>query len=50
MVSIAPEEKIEMVEKVLQVLDSDEVSDERIEAFNEAVVLYRDWLDLKKQL
>lgn len=35
--------KMQMLERVLDVLDIEEVSDERVEAFKEAKELYEEW-------
>jgi len=50
MAAITPMEKIEKIEGVLRILEPDEVSDDRIEAFNKAISLYWDWLETKREL
>jgi len=37
------ERKLIVLEQVLRILDPDEVSEERIEAFNRAARLYEEW-------
>ena len=41
--------KMQMLERVLDVLDVEEVSDERIEAFREAAKLYGEWETAQKE-
>jgi len=41
--------KLGMIETVLSVLDEDIVTPERLDAFADAVELYREWLRLKEQ-
>ena len=45
-----PEERVYKIEAVLRILDPDEVSDERIEAFTEAARQNREWLDAVKHM
>jgi len=50
MAEIRPEERLNVIEAVLRILDPDEVSDERVETFAVAASLYRAWVDAKRQL
>jgi len=41
--------KLGMIEAVLSILDEDVVTPDRLDAFAEAVALYKEWLRLKEQ-
>ena len=49
MAEVSVTERLCMIESVMSVLDEDKVGDDRLDAFADAVELYREWLRLKEQ-
>ena len=49
MAEVSETERLCMIESVMSVLDEDKVEADRLDAFNEAVALYKEWLRLKER-
>ena len=49
MAEVSVTERLSMIESIMSVLDEDVATPERLDAFNEAVALYKEWLRLKER-